>query len=82
MFIILILLKRADGFYQAEVNGELGLVPGSFLDEYTTRVRVKHGKSKLIYLSNNYVRKLVVIINYRMYCGTLPYGHLVITAAF
>lgn len=27
---------RADGYYQAEVNGELGLVPGSFLDKFTT----------------------------------------------
>ncbi|XP_078358377.1 uncharacterized protein LOC144643107 isoform X2 [Oculina patagonica] len=26
---------RADGFYHADVNGQLGLVPGSFLDERT-----------------------------------------------
>jgi len=26
---------RADGFYHADMNGQLGLVPGSFLDEYT-----------------------------------------------
>ncbi|KAK2572312.1 RIMS-binding protein 2 [Acropora cervicornis] len=25
---------RSDGFYQAELNGQRGLVPGSFLDEY------------------------------------------------
>ena len=32
-------LQRADGFYHADVNGQLGLVPGSFLDEYTNGVR-------------------------------------------
>ncbi|PFX30328.1 Janus kinase and microtubule-interacting protein 3 [Stylophora pistillata] len=28
--------KRADGFYHAEINGERGLVPGSFLNKFTT----------------------------------------------
>ncbi|XP_022782888.1 uncharacterized protein LOC111323722 isoform X11 [Stylophora pistillata] len=27
---------RADGFYHAEINGERGLVPGSFLNKFTT----------------------------------------------
>lgn len=31
--------QRADGFYHADVNGQLGLVPGSFLDDYTNGVR-------------------------------------------
>ena len=35
------LFQRADGFYHADVNGQFGLVPGSFLDEYTNGVRYK-----------------------------------------
>ncbi|KAJ7336677.1 hypothetical protein OS493_011898 [Desmophyllum pertusum] len=32
--LIVIDEMRADGFYHADVNGQLGLVPGSFLDEF------------------------------------------------
>lgn len=39
--------QRADGFYHADVNGQLGLVPGSFLDEYTNGVRYVRFKKKL-----------------------------------
>lgn len=36
--------QRADGFYHADVNGQLGLVPGSFLDDYTNGVRFERFK--------------------------------------
>lgn len=38
------LFQRADGFYHADVNGHLGLVPGSFLDEYANGVRYERLK--------------------------------------
>lgn len=50
------LFQRADGFYHADVNGQLGLVPGSFLDEYTNGVR--HERLK----ENNCVFLLVLTV--------------------
>lgn len=48
ILIINPLFQRADGFYHADVNGQLGLVPGSFLDEYTNGVRYERFKENYV----------------------------------
>lgn len=49
ILIINPLFQRADGFYHADVNGQLGLVPGSFLDEYTNGVRYERFKENYVF---------------------------------